>query len=55
MRLALKNGSKNILGYHVEGVYLNQQYRGGHLREYVHNPNAAEYGPIIEKVWGFYN
>lgn len=49
---AVKNGS-NILGYHVEGVYLNQQYRGGHLREYVHNPNPAEYGPIIEKYGDF--
>lgn len=52
-KLAVKNGCQNIIGYHIEGIYLNQEYRGGHLSEYVHNPNPAEYEPIIEKYGDF--
>ncbi len=43
----------NILGYHVEGGYINQEYRGGHLSDYVHDPDPAEYEPIIEKYGDF--
>lgn len=52
-RQAAKSCNANILGYHVEGVYINQEYRGGHLSEYVHDPNPAEYEPIIEKYGDF--
>ncbi|HUS81439.1 MAG TPA: N-acetylglucosamine-6-phosphate deacetylase [Armatimonadota bacterium] len=38
----------DILGYHVEGMYLDQEYRGGHLAEYVRDPDPAEYLPLIE-------
>lgn len=38
-----------VLGFHVEGVYLDRTYRGGHLLENLHNPNPNEYMPIIEK------
>ncbi len=37
----------DILGYHVEGMYLDDEYRGGHLKEYVRNPDPAEYLPLI--------
>jgi len=43
----------NIIGYHIEGVYLDQQFRGGHLEEYVHEPDPGEYLPFIEKYGDF--
>lgn len=45
--------STNIIGYHVEGIYLDQQYRGGHLKEFVHEPDPAEYLPLIDKYGDF--
>jgi len=48
-RQAVKTCKADILGYHVEGVYLDQTYRGGHLREYVHDPDPAEYEPLIAR------
>lgn len=36
-----------ILGYHVEGMYLDEEYRGGHLQEYVRNPDPDEYLPLL--------
>ena len=43
----------DILGYHVEGIYLDKTYRGGHLQKYVHNPEPDEYLPLIEKQGDF--
>jgi N-acetylglucosamine-6-phosphate deacetylase len=42
-----------ILGYHVEGIYLDKTYRGGHLDEYVHDPDPREYEPILADHAGF--
>lgn len=50
---AAKNSKANILGYHVEGIYLKQEYRGGHLSEYIHDPDPAEFEPLIEKYGTF--
>lgn len=43
----------NILGYHVEGIYLDMEYRGGHLADYVKDPDPAEYIPVMEKYSDF--
>jgi N-acetylglucosamine-6-phosphate deacetylase len=50
---ASKDCKSNILGYHIEGIYLKQEYRGGHLSEYVHDPDPAEFEPLIEKYGDF--
>jgi len=47
-RQAVSRCRARLLGYHVEGVYLDMQYRGGHLVEHVHNPDPREYRPLIE-------
>jgi len=52
-KLAQKNSNSNILGYHIEGIYLDRQFRGGHLNEYLHNPDPKEYEPLIEKYKDF--
>ncbi len=52
-RAAAGKCAANIMGYHVEGVYLDREYRGGHLSEYVHDPDTAEYDPILEKHGDF--
>lgn len=52
-REAARTSRASILGYHVEGVYLDQTYRGGHLEEYVHKPDPREYEPLIEKHGDF--
>lgn len=44
---------REILGYHVEGIYLDQTFRGGHLTDYVHDPNPREYRPLIEAEGDF--
>lgn len=46
-RAARPDCRADILGYHVEGMYLDQEYRGGHLAEYVRNPDPDEYLPLI--------
>lgn len=51
--LAAKKSDANILGYHIEGIYLDHQFRGGHLAEYLHNPDPKEYEPLIDKYGGF--
>ena len=48
-REASKYCKANILGYHIEGVYLDMDYRGGHLARYVHPPDPFEYRPLLEK------
>jgi len=47
-REAARRFAGTVLGYHVEGMYLDQTFRGGHLTDYVHNPDPAEYLPLIE-------
>jgi N-acetylglucosamine-6-phosphate deacetylase len=50
----IKDKAKStVLGFHVEGVYLDRKYRGGHLGSYVHAPNPGEYMPLIEKYGDF--
>ena len=44
-----RKAKSTILGFHVEGVYLDTKYRGGHLLKNLHNPNPNEYLPLIEK------
>src|SRR5680860_276028 len=51
--LAAENSTANILGYHIEGIYLDREFRGGHLDEYLHNPEPKEYEPLIEKYGDF--
>ena len=46
-RTAVPDCRADILGYHVEGMYLDQEYRGGHLAEYVRHPDPDEYLPLI--------
>jgi len=53
VKRAAKNCNSNILGYHIEGIYLDRQFRGGHLNEYLHNPDPKEYEPLIEKYGDF--
>jgi N-acetylglucosamine-6-phosphate deacetylase len=48
-RQAVKLTKAEILGYHVEGIYLDKTYRGGHLDCYVHDPRPEEYIPLLEK------
>lgn len=48
-RQASKDCKTNILGYHIEGIYLDMEYRGGHLAKYVHQPDPREYMPILKK------
>ena len=48
-REAAKSCRAGILGFHVEGIYLDKTYRGGHLERYVHDPDPAEYEPLIEE------
>lgn len=52
-RHAANNSSANILGYHIEGIYLDREFRGGHLDKYLHNPDPREYKPLIEKYGDF--
>jgi N-acetylglucosamine-6-phosphate deacetylase len=47
-REAASESDATVLGYHVEGIYFDQTYRGGHLSEYVHDPDPAEYMPLIQ-------
>ncbi len=47
-REAAPECASDILGYHVEGGYLDEEYRGGHLKEYVRDPDPDEYLPLIE-------
>ncbi len=47
-REAARRFAGTILGYHVEGIYLDQTFRGGHLSDYVHAPDPMEYRPLIE-------
>jgi N-acetylglucosamine-6-phosphate deacetylase len=51
--LAAKGCNASILGYHIEGIYLDHEFRGGHLDEYLHNPDPEEYEPLIEKYGDF--
>ena len=46
-RAAATECKSRILGYHVEGMYLDEEYRGGHLQEYVRNPDPDEYLPLL--------
>ncbi len=48
-REAAPDCRSDILGYHVEGMYLDEEYRGGHLKEYVRNPDPDEYLPLMEE------
>lgn len=43
------NCKGSILGFHIEGVYLNPDYRGGHLLGNLRKPNPVDYMPLIEK------
>ncbi len=52
-REAARDSRADILGYHIEGMYLNQTYRGGHLAEYVREPDPDEYEPVIEEHGDF--
>lgn len=46
----IRNKAKStILGFHVEGVYLDRKYRGGHLESNLHCPDPLEYLPLLEK------
>ena len=47
-RAAAPDCRADIPGYHVEGMYLDQEYRGGHLAEYVRNPDPGEYLPLSQ-------
>jgi N-acetylglucosamine-6-phosphate deacetylase len=50
---AAKICKADILGYHVEGIYLDKTYRGGHLQEHLRTPEPAQYMPIIRKHGDF--
>jgi len=52
-REAARQFAGTIPGYHVEGIYLDQTFRGGHLADYVHDPDPAEYLPLIEEEGDF--
>jgi len=52
-RKAVEMTGADILGYHIEGIYLDQTYRGGHLDEHVHDPRPEEYIPLLEKHGDF--
>lgn len=52
-REAARDCPADILGYHVEGMYLDQAYRGGHLAEHVRDPDPDEYEPLIEEHGDF--
>ncbi|MBM4085194.1 MAG: amidohydrolase family protein [Planctomycetes bacterium] len=47
-RRAAGRSRATILGFHVEGVYLDMEYRGGHLARHVHDPDPREYRPLLE-------
>jgi N-acetylglucosamine-6-phosphate deacetylase len=52
-RQAARNCDADILGYHIEGIYFDQTYRGGHLLEHLRTPDPADYMPIIERHGDF--
>lgn len=52
-REAARQFAGTIPGYHVEGIYLDRTFRGGHLIDYVHTPDPAEYLPLIEEDGDF--
>ena len=53
VKQAAINSNSNILGYHIEGIYLDHEFREGHLDEYLHKPDPKEYEPLIEKYGDF--
>jgi len=50
---AAKTSAASILGYHVEGNYLDMEYRGGHLAEYLYQPDPKDYMPLLEEHGDF--
>ena len=52
-RAAAQTFAGTIAGFHVEGIYLDQTFRGGHLAAYVHDPDPREYLPLIEEHGDF--
>lgn len=52
-REAARRFAGTIPGYHIEGIYLDQTFRGGHLTDYVHDPDPAEYLPLIQAEGDF--
>jgi N-acetylglucosamine-6-phosphate deacetylase len=44
-----KTVNSTILGFHIEGVYLDETYRGGHSINNLHAPDPNEYTPLMEK------
>jgi N-acetylglucosamine-6-phosphate deacetylase len=42
----------NILGVHIEGIYLNKKYKGAQPLQYLREPNAKECVEIIKKSKG---
>lgn len=43
----------DVLGFHMEGVHLDSEMRGGHLAAHLHNPFPTEYGRILEEHGDF--
>jgi len=50
---AAKMVKGTVPGFHVEGIYFCEQYRGGHLKEYLRTPDPKDYMPIIENYGDF--
>lgn len=50
---AAKTSRASILGYHVEGNYLDMEYRGGHLADYLYTPDPKDYQPFLDKHGDF--
>ena len=49
LKQAAKTVKSTVLGFHIEGIYLDEEYRGGHLKDYLCLPDPAEYMPLIEE------
>ncbi len=50
---AARRSQASILGYHVEGNYLDMEYRGGHLADYLYQPDPEDYMPLLDKHGDF--
>ena len=53
VRRAAKHCRADILGFHVEGPYLDVEYRGGHLLEHVTVPKRRDYAKFLDAGEGF--
>lgn len=52
MRNKKSKSLPKILGTHIEGIYLNEKYRGAQGKEFLRKPNLKECNEIIEKSHG---